>query len=128
MDIPDMTQLQTWGFLGIAIGIATLVVTLQKVFKNFRKEREEYAAKVMQAAKEEDAILKAKLEARIERIDAQLKNLELNVSRDMLHLKETYTNEIKNLGEKIEALRSDLSSQHGSLLALLTKLVEKNKH
>lgn len=121
----EWIDFQYYGALGVAIGVATLIVTVQKVFKNLRKEREEYAAKLMQSAKEDDALLKAKLEARIEKIDAQVKTLELSVSKDMAHLKETYSSEIKNLGEKIEALRDELRSQHSGLIELLTKIVGK---
>jgi CII-binding regulator of phage lambda lysogenization HflD len=102
-------------------------LSLQKVLKNFRKEREEYAAKVMQAAKEDDAVLKAKLEARIEKLDAQLQNLEFNIAKDMSHLQNTYESEIKNLGTKIEDLRSELRNQHSQLISLLSDIVKKSK-
>lgn len=124
MDLPQISELQAYGALGVAIGVATLVVTLQKVFRNFRKERDEYAAKILQTAKEEDSLLKAKLEARIEKIDAQLKNLELNINKDITHLKETYSTEIKVLGEKIETLRDELRNQHSQMVTLLSKLIE----
>lgn len=124
MDLPQISELQAYGALGIAMGVATLVVTLQKVFKNFRKERDEYAAKILQTAKEEDSLLKAKLEARIEKIDLSLKNLEFNVNKDITHLKETYSAEIKVLGEKIETLRDELRNQHSQMVTLLSKLID----
>jgi len=124
----DWTDLSTTVPIGLLIAVSGLILTWQKIVKNAKKEREEHSAKILQVAKEDDAILKAKLEARIEKIDAQLKNLELNINKDIIYIKEAYNAELKNLGSKIESLREDLSSQHSSLLALLTKLVEKNKH
>ncbi len=124
MDLPQISEMQAYGALGIAMGVVTLVVTLQKVFKNFRKERDEYAAKILQVAKEEDSILKAKLEARIEKIDLSLKNLEFNVNKDITHLKETYSAEIKVLGEKIETLRDELRNQHSQMVTLISKLID----
>jgi uncharacterized protein YoxC len=121
----EFGEAQYYGALGLAIGIATLVVTLQKVFKNFRKERDEYAAKVIQAAKEDDAVIKAKLEAKIEALSVKINSLEVSVNKDMDHLKATYTSEIKNLGDKIENLRDELRQQHSGLIDLLTKMVGK---
>lgn len=106
------------------MGVATLVVTLQKVFKNFRKERDEYAAKILQTAKEEDSLLKTKLEAKIAEIDTKVKTLEISVNKDITHLKETYSAEIKVLGEKIETLRDELRNQHSQMVTLLSKLID----
>src|ERR1035437_2028160 len=121
----EFGEMQYYDSLGLALCIATLVVTLQKVFKNFRKERDEYAAKVMQAAKEDDAVIKAKLEAKIEALSVKINSLEASVNKDMAHLKETYTSEIKNLGDKIENLRDELRQNHSGLIDLLTKMVAK---
>ena len=127
MELPQISEIQYYGALGIAMGVATLVVTIQKVFKNLRKEREEYSAKILQMAKEDDNLLKAKLEARIERIDAQVKNLEFNVNKDITHLKETYSAEIRTLGEKIETLRDELRNQHSQMVTLLSKLIDNKE-
>jgi uncharacterized protein YlxW (UPF0749 family) len=121
----EFGEAQYYGALGIALCVATLIVTIQKVFKNFRKEREEYAAKVMQSAKEDDAILKAKLEAKIEALSVKINSLEESVNKDMEHLHATYTSEIKNLGDKIENLRDELRQQHSGLIDLLSKIVGK---
>jgi CII-binding regulator of phage lambda lysogenization HflD len=123
----DISGLQTTIPVGLIVVISSLVLTWQKIAKNIKKNREEDSAKILQAAKEEDALIKAKLEARIEKIDAQLENLELNVNKDIGHLRETYNNEIKNLGLKIEELRSELRSTHGQLVQLLTTLIENHK-
>lgn len=117
--------MQYYGAVGMAIALGTLVVTIQKILRNVKKERDEDAAKILQAAKEEDNALKAKLEAKVEAISVKLNNLEMSVEKDMSHLRETYTSEIKNLGEKIENLRDELRQQHSGLIELLSKIVGK---
>jgi uncharacterized membrane protein len=123
MEIP-MPDTAISAGLAALVTISGLILSWQKIVKNAKKEREEQAAKILQAAKEEDALLKAKLEARVEKIDLQLKTLELNVNKDIGHLKETYAAEIKVLGEKIEALRDELRDQHSQMVTLLSKLIE----
>ena len=123
----EMLDLSTMIPLGGLIALATLVLTMQKISKNFKKDRDEHAAKILQAAKEEDSLIKAKLEARIEKVGAELKNLELNVNKDINHLKETYNGEIRNLGLKIEDLRSELKNQHGQLVQLLSEMIKSAK-
>lgn len=122
----EMLDLSTMIPLGGLIALATLVLTMQKISKNFKKDRDEHAAKILQAAKEEDSLIKAKLEARIEKVGAELKNLELNVNKDINHLRETYNGEIKNLGNKIEDLRSELKNQHGQLVQLLSEMIKSS--
>lgn len=127
MDLPQISEMQAYGALGISMGVATLIVTLQKVFKNFRKEREERAAQIMQMAKEEDHILRVRMEARIAEIDTKVKTLEISVNKDITHLKETYSAEIKVLGEKIETLRDELRNQHSQMVTLLSKLIDSKE-
>lgn len=111
--------------LAALVTLSGLVLTWQKIVKNSKKAREEDSAKILHAAKEEDSLLKLKLEARIEKIDAQLKTLEQSVTKDIDHMRSTYAAEIKVLGDKIEALRDELRSQHSGLVELLTKLISK---
>jgi CII-binding regulator of phage lambda lysogenization HflD len=127
MDLPQISELQAYGAVGMAVAVVTLVVTVQKVFKNFRKEREEYAAKILRIAKEDDSLLKAKLEARIEKIDTKVRTLEIKINSDIGHVKEIYSAEIKVLGEKIETLRDELRNQHSQMVTLLSKLIESKE-
>ena len=125
MEITDMQTLLP--IAGSITVVGTAWLTIRKIAKDAAKSKKEQRAEFLQAAKEEDALLKAKLESRIEAIKAQLANLELNVNKDMAHLKETYNGEIKNLGQKIEELRSELKNQHGQLVTLLTEMVKKGR-
>ena len=124
LDMPEMTTAIP---LGLIIALSGLIYTWQKIAKEARKSRKEDSAAILQAAKEEDSLMKSKLEARIEKIDLQVKNLEFNINKEIVHLKETYNAEIKNLGTKIEELRSELRSTHGQLVQLLTTLIEHKK-
>lgn len=123
MDTPNIQALIPAA--GVITVICTAWLALRKVAKDIDKSKKDQADKILHVAKEEDALLKAKLEARIESLKAQLANLELNVNKDMTHLKEAYASEIRNLGEKIEMLREELNSRHGQLVTLLTEMVKK---
>lgn len=124
MELPD---LQFTIPLSIIIAVSSLILTWQKIAKNAKKTREEETAKILQKAKEEDNLLKAKMEAKIEGLSKEVKNLELSVQKDISHLKESYSADLKNLGEKIETLRYELNQRHSDLIELLTKIVGKNK-
>lgn len=126
--IMELTDIQS--LIPAAGAIATLGgawLTIRKIAKDAAKQKREQAAEILHAAKEEDSLLKAKLEARIEAVKAQLANLEFNVNKDLEHLKETYSGEIRNLGQKIEELRSELKTQHGQLVTLLTEMIKKSR-
>lgn len=110
--------------IGLIISISGLIATWQKIVRNNKQNKEENASKILQAAKEEDALLRSILESKIEKLDIQLKMLELNVGKDLDHLKENYKAEIKVLGEKIEALRDELRDRHGQMVDLLHSLIE----
>lgn len=114
--------------LAALVTISGLIATWQKITRTAKRDREkareEHEAKILQAAKEEDAALKAKVDARIERLEDRLENLQHDMEKDISHLKETYSAEIKVLGEKIEALRDELRNQHSQMVTLLSKLIE----
>lgn len=108
---------------GSIITVGTAVITTQKIVKNFRKIREEHNAKLLQAAKEEVAITKIKLESRIKEIESDLETLKITVGKDIEHVRENYATEIKNLGDKVDDIRSELRDQHIQILQLLTKML-----
>jgi hypothetical protein len=95
--------------------IGTAILTIRKIAKDMERTKRIQEAKILQAAKEADAILNTKF-------DNKFKELE----NEIVHLKEYHMSELKNLGEKIENLRTELGVQHASLLSLLTKLVGKD--
>jgi hypothetical protein len=109
---------------GAAATVGTVFVTVQKILKNFKRSHEERNAQVLQAAKEELSITKLKLEARIGALEASLETLKEGVSRDIAHVKETHSAELKNLGERIQEVREQLHLQHTQILQLLTALID----
>ncbi len=109
---------------GSIITVGTAISIIQKVVKNWNKSREEHVAQILQAAKEEVSHAKVKLEARIKDVEADLETLKVSMSKDLDHVKETHNAELKNLGEKIEEVRSELRFQHTQILQLLTKMVD----
>lgn len=124
IDLTSMTTLTTLAVSVTTIGGAWL--TIRKIVRDIARSRRGHFAEVLQSAKEADSSLKIKLEIKIHDLELQMSNFKENTEKDIKHLKETYSNEIKNLGEKIEDLRSELAVQHGSLLSLLTKLIDSN--
>jgi hypothetical protein len=118
-------DVQSAGILGTILVIVTIVVTWQKIVKNAKKAKEDERATNLAAAKEADRLIRTQLEAKIEKLESQLNNLEISVTKDLIHLKDNYTSEIKNLGDKIEVLRDELNQRHSTLIDLLSKIVVK---
>lgn len=123
--------------LAIASAIITIGgawLTIRKLSKDFRKERELERAKILQEAKEAAAKVKAELvaarEIQYQDIAHQLKglqirqdNLEQSVEKEFLHIRETYNGALSNLSDKIEDLRTELRNQHGQLVSLLSEMI-----
>lgn len=109
---------------GAVTAIGGAYLTMRSIQKDNEKSKEIQAAKILQDAKEEDALLKASLESRISILETSLKNLETSTQKDLEHIRVTQEGEIKHLGERIESLREELRQQHGQLLSLLSKLID----
>ncbi len=112
----------------LAVAVTTLGgawLTIRKIAKDAEKSKKEQAAEILQEAKEADSELRIKMDAKIHALEAKLKSVELSFNKDIDHLKESYSAELKNLSEKIEQLREQLNAQHSQLLSFLTKLIEK---
>lgn len=116
-----------------AVGGAWL--TIRKIAKDFRRERELEKAQILHQTKEELNKFKleskaeratkiAEIDASIDRVQSELNAHKESVEKDLQHMRETYNGEIRNLGQKIEDLRTELRTQHGQLVGLLTKMIE----
>lgn len=112
---------------GLVTVMGGAVLTIQKILKNIVSGRELRDAKILQEAKEAISTMRTELEADIQANSLEITNLKENVEKDMQHLRETYNGEIRNLGQKIEDLRSELRNQHGQLVALLTKMIDNRE-
>lgn len=125
-------------FLALAGAVSVLGgawLTIRKLNSDYKKERDAESAKILQSAKEEVAKLKiewnsekslrtAETNGKIELVQNDLDGFKESVSKDFAHVRETYNGEIRNLGTKIEELRSELRNQHGQLVGLLTKMID----
>ena len=91
---------------------------------SFRRKREARRDAILKQANDEMDKIKKDLEDKIQVLRDDLDTQKDKVSTELGHMKELYGTEIRVLGEKIEALRQDISQQHQSLVNLLTKLVD----
>lgn len=104
------------GVAGAIITLGTAYLTIRQVIRARKKDEAAEKAEILQEAKEYAESVKKDLEVKINDLDTKLE-----------HLKEIYSGEIKNLGQKIEDLRSELRNQHGQMVQLLTKLINNSK-
>jgi ABC-type phosphate transport system auxiliary subunit len=111
---------------GIITALGGAWYTILKIIRELRKSRKASDDKILDEAREISEALKAKLEARIDILESDLSNLKSNVAKDILHIKEIQSSEIKALGDRIEALREELKTHSTGILNLLTQLVNKN--
>lgn len=111
-----------------AAGIITAVggawLTIRKITKDVERQKKVQNAAILQAAKEADSLLKAKIDSQIHDLQSEIKTIKEVHQKDIEHLRETYNGEIKFLGQKIEELRSEVRNQHGQLVQLLSKMIE----
>lgn len=121
----------TWETIVALAGAISIIggayVTINKIVDRQKKKKEEEAAAILAAAKAVLDTKEAMLDAKIKAVDERVEALEKSVAKDLSHIRETYNGEIRNLGQKVEDLRNELRNQHGSLVKLLTKLIENSK-
>jgi uncharacterized protein YPO0396 len=111
--------------LGLITAVTTTWYSVQKVIREYRKNRKKEADRILDEAKELDRAVRDRLEAKIDLLEAEIHNLEESVQKDFVNLKDNHAIELKNIGEKLEILRSEIREQSHGILALLTKLVDK---
>lgn len=120
-----VTMSALMGLAGAITVLGGAWMTLRKVSKELHSSKERQQAKVLQAAKEADALLKLELNSKIKELEIKLADLKDDVEKDMVHLKETYNGELRFLGQKIEELRKEVHDQHSQLVSLLMKMIDK---
>ncbi len=101
-------------------------LTIQKIKRNIREEKDIELKEILSSAREEIAVVRSELELKINETQNNLKNLEININKDIEHLREIHISEVRSLSEKIQSLRDDLRTQHTSILDLLNRLVSKD--
>lgn len=119
------TVLSVFGGISTIVGTYFVIMRIRLSNKQEKqKEKDTEKAAILQTVKEEIAAFVSDLEGKINLLKSDTQNLEENTGKDLQHLKETYNGEIKDLGQKIENLRSDLRHQHTQMIQLLTKLID----
>lgn len=123
----EITQEMVLSIAGIITAVGGAWLTVRKIAKDAKKEQNERDAKILQLAKEALAIKEKEFNHKIKAAEEKIAALEESVNKDLSHIRETYNGEIRNLSQKIEDLRVELRNQHGSLVTLLTKLIESKE-
>ena len=115
------------GVSGAVITLGTAYLTIRKVIRTRKKDKNAERAEILQEAKEHTSLVRKDLEGQIKALETKIDSLEGSINKDMGHLKESYVLDVKNLASKIEDLREQLAEQHGSLVQLLTKMIDNSK-
>lgn len=122
----------TWeAILSVATAVATIggaYVTVLKIQKSRKEAKEAERQAILDEVNQILALKEQEFKAQVEEVSSRVDGLEASVKKDLDHIRETYNGEIRNLGEKIENLRTELRNQHGSLVQLLSKLIDNTKN
>lgn len=113
------------GLGGAVTAVGGLYAFGKRLIANSKRKKEEHKQAILEQAKEEAQKIVNSLEDKVKKLEVEFRAQEMSISKDLSHFKETYNNELKVLGEKIESLRQDISQQHQALVGLLTKLVDR---
>lgn len=109
----------------IALGsIASVFLSAQKIIKDIKKEKEEENEKLLKRAMDEIENQKEMLDLKIDVCFEEVDALKEVVEKDMENLKSIYSNEIKNLSEKVKELREEVKAQNAQIITLLTKMLD----
>ncbi len=109
--------------LGALAAILGAAATFSKLKASFREELREETDKAIEYARDAARNDVELLKVQVENLSKEINRLEDSFQKDVAHIRETYNNEIRNLGNKIEELREEVRGQHSQLVTLLTKLV-----
>jgi len=108
----------------VIVGILGAWLTFAQLKKHYT---DEFDKKIEEMGEDCKAALDAEIKifhSKMEIVVRDVENMEIGLSKEIEYVKEAYKGEIKNLGEKIESLRSQVQEQHNQLIGLLTKLVQ----
>jgi chaperonin cofactor prefoldin len=108
-------------------GITTLLSAykgLDFILSKLKKKKEAYRRGILEQAKAEVDVIKRDLELKISALENEFEVQKENVIRDFAHMRESYSFEIKVLGDKINDIRDQLNQQHSQLVSLLTQMID----
>jgi len=104
--------------------IGGIYTAIKKWIRHSTDKKEKYKQDILKQARSETEKIRRELEDKIEKLEIEVETQKQNIYKDIGYLRESHSNEIRNLTEKIEELREDLKIQHVGILNLLTKLVD----
>lgn len=113
------------GIGGLVTAITGIYAFFKVLVKSHKAKKELHRKSILKEAKEEAQKIVNLLEDKVKKLEVELRAQEMSISKDLDHFKQTYSNELKNLGEKIEMLRADVAQANSSIVGLLTKLVDR---
>ena len=108
----------------VVTAIGGIYAVLKKWYRHSQEKKAKYRQDILNEASSEAIKFKEELEEKIKKLETELDTQKQNIYKDTGYLKESHSNEIRNLTEKIEELREDLKIQHVGILNLLTKLID----
>jgi hypothetical protein len=112
------------GISGGVTALGGLYASIKHIIHKSKRKKEEYRQSILDQAKKEAELVKMELEAKIKALEEEFKVQKLNISKDLIHLKENYSTEIRTLGDKINDMKDQLNQQHSQLVALITHLID----
>jgi peptidoglycan hydrolase CwlO-like protein len=124
----DLSNLSDWAIIlgTLSTGVSTCYLIVRKNIANNESAKRKHDSELLKSAKDNDFVLNNQLEKKISDLENKFNILKENIEKDMTHLKETYQSEIRFLGQKIESLRQEVHDQHGQLVGLLTKMLDRD--
>lgn len=134
----ELTQEIFLSLAGVVTAIGGAYLTVRKIQKDANASKKEDADEILRKAKEEIEktkiailsernLIQKEFEGRLGELEQDLATHRASVEKDFAHVRETYNGEIRNLGQKIEDLRSELRNQHTQMVSLLTKMIDNSK-
>lgn len=128
----------TWEAILVVAGAVTAIggswLTVRKIQKDAETSREKHESVILaksqaqvDKAMHERKLIQKEFEGRLSEIEQDMVAHKAAVEKDFAHVRETYNGEIRNLGQKIEDLRSELRNQHTQMVTLLTKMIDNSK-
>jgi hypothetical protein len=109
LNLPSIVEISA----GISV-ISGAYLKIRKIIKHRKEQKDLERAAILQEAKEIAQKYKHELEAKIELLQ-----------KDLEHVKESYTSEVKFIGSRIEELRDEVRTQLSQIVILVSKLIDK---
>jgi len=85
--------------------IGGIYTAIKKWIRHSTDKKEKYKQDILKQARSETEKIRRELEDKIEKLEIEVETQKQNIYKDIGYLRESHSNEIRNLTEKIEELR-----------------------